>query len=52
MGEMNYPAIARELKRLGYKGMIGLEAFASGDDELALSRFSEAFTVETRPSLA
>jgi hydroxypyruvate isomerase len=44
-GEINYPAIARELKRLNYAGVIGLEAWASGDDELALRRFHEAFTV-------
>jgi hydroxypyruvate isomerase len=46
-GEINYPAIARELKRLGYTGTIGLEAWASGDDELALRRFREAFTVRS-----
>lgn len=46
-GEINYPAIARELKRLGYAGTIGLEAWASGDDERALERFREAFTVTT-----
>lgn len=45
-GEINYPAIARALKRLGYQGTIGLEAFASGDDELALRRFREAFTLQ------
>ena len=44
-GEIAYPAIARELKRLGYAGTIGLEAFASGDADLALRRFREAFTV-------
>ena len=44
-GEINYPAIARELKRLGYRGTVGLEAWASGDDELALRRFRDAFTV-------
>jgi hydroxypyruvate isomerase len=44
-GEINYPAIARELNALGYTGNIGLEAWASGDDELALRRFREAFTV-------
>ena len=44
-GEIAYPAIARELKRLGYAGTIGLEAFASGDDHLALRRFRDAFTV-------
>jgi len=44
-GEINYPAFARELKALGYAGNIGLEAWASGDNELALRRFREAFTV-------
>ena len=44
-GEINYPVIARELRRLGYRGTVGLEAWASGDDELALQRFREAFTV-------
>ncbi|MCQ8239300.1 TIM barrel protein [Rhizosaccharibacter radicis] len=44
-GEINYPAIARELRRLGYAGTIGLEAWASGDDELALRRFRDAFTL-------
>jgi hydroxypyruvate isomerase len=44
-GEINYPAIARELKRLNYSGVVGLEAFASGDDDLALRRFREAFTL-------
>jgi hydroxypyruvate isomerase len=44
-GEINYPAIARALHGMGYRGTIGLEAWASGDDELALSRFRAAFTV-------
>jgi hydroxypyruvate isomerase len=44
-GEINYPAIARALRDVGYRGPIGLEAFASGDDELALSRFRSAFTL-------
>ena len=44
-GEINYPAIARALQALGYRGSIGLEAFASGDDELALRRFRDAFTL-------
>jgi hydroxypyruvate isomerase len=42
-GEINYPAIARALVELGYRGTIGLEAFASGDDALALDRFRAAF---------
>ena len=44
-GEINYPGIARALEAMGYRGTIGLEAFASADDELALRRFREAFTV-------
>ncbi|WP_299132617.1 TIM barrel protein [uncultured Amaricoccus sp.] len=44
-GEINYPAIARALREMGYSGVVGLEGFASGDDELALERFREAFTV-------
>jgi hydroxypyruvate isomerase len=30
---------------MGYRGTIGLEAWPSGDDEIALTRFREAFTV-------
>lgn len=44
-GEINYQAIARALKDMGYRGTIGMEAWASGDDETALARFREAFTV-------
>jgi hydroxypyruvate isomerase len=44
-GEINYPAVARALKEMGYRGTIGLEAWPSGDDEVALSRFRSAFTV-------
>ena len=44
-GEINYPAIARALADLGYTGTVGLEAFASGDPELALERFRTAFTL-------
>ena len=44
-GEISYPAVARALKQMGYDGVVGLEAFASGDSELALHRFREAFTV-------
>ena len=43
-GEINYPAIARALADIGYRGTVGLEAWASGDDELALRRFRSAFT--------
>lgn len=44
-GEIHYPAIARALAALDYRGTIGLEAWASGDTELALRRFREAFTL-------
>jgi hydroxypyruvate isomerase len=43
-GEVHYPAIARALRDLGYDGVVGLEAWASGDDRVALDRFREAFT--------
>ena len=44
-GEINYPAVARALVAAGYRGPVGLESWASGDDELALQRFRDAFTV-------
>ena len=44
-GEINYPAIARALVEMGYRGTIGLEAWPSGDDEQALTRFREALSV-------
>jgi hydroxypyruvate isomerase len=43
-GEINYSAIARALDEVGYDGVVGLEAWASGDDETALERFRAAFT--------
>jgi hydroxypyruvate isomerase len=48
-GEIHYPAIARGLRDVGYAGVVGLEAWASGDDRLALDRVREAFTVADRP---
>lgn len=44
-GEINYPAIARALADMGYRGTIGLEAWPSGDDDVALDRFRAAFTL-------
>lgn len=44
-GEINYPAIARALNDMGYRGTIGMEAWPSGDDELALSRFRNVFSI-------
>jgi hydroxypyruvate isomerase len=45
-GEINYPAVARALERLGYTGVVGLEAWASNDPETALDRFRSAFAPE------
>ncbi|MGF7213834.1 hydroxypyruvate isomerase, partial [Skermanella aerolata] len=50
-GEINYPAIAKALADIGYCGTVGLEAWASGDDELALRRFRSAFTLSRSPSV-
>ena len=50
-GEINYPAIARALSRLGYSGTIAMEAFATGDSEQALADF-RACSDRNRPSLA
>ena len=44
-GEINYAGIARALTAMGWRGTVGLEAFASGDSEVALQRFRAAFTV-------
>ena len=44
-GEINFHGIALALKSMGYKGPVGMEAFASGDPELALIEFKNAFTV-------
>ncbi len=38
-GEISYPAVARALDEIGYRGTVGLEAFASSDSELALDAF-------------
>ncbi|ACO79306.1 Xylose isomerase-like TIM barrel protein, probably inolved in myo-inositol catabolism [Azotobacter vinelandii CA] len=43
-GEINYPAIAKALREMGYGGVVGLEGWASGDSETALRRFREAFS--------
>lgn len=44
-GEIAYPAVARALHRMGYRGPVGLEAHASGDPEAALDAFRAAFTL-------
>ena len=43
-GEINYPAIANALAAAGYAGVVGLEAWASGDSADALTAFRSAFT--------
>ncbi|WP_124427947.1 TIM barrel protein [Pseudomonas orientalis] len=44
-GEIHYPAIARALHAMGYSGVVGLEGWASGDSNMALERFRQAFTL-------
>jgi hydroxypyruvate isomerase len=44
-GEINYAAVAAALDRLDYTGVVGLEAWASGDSVQAIERFRTAFTV-------
>ena len=46
-GEIHYPAIAAALRRLGYRGVVGLEGWASGDPDQALDRFRRAFVPAT-----
>lgn len=43
-GEINYPAVAAALHEAGYRGPVGLEAWASGDDLEALERFRSVFS--------
>ncbi|MBS0847827.1 TIM barrel protein [Citrobacter sp. JGM124] len=44
-GEIFYPAVARALQATGYRGVVGMEAWASGDSEEAMSRFRQAFSL-------
>ncbi|MHA3024158.1 TIM barrel protein [Mycobacterium sp. BMJ-28] len=44
-GEINYPAIARALRDIGFAGTIGMEAWNAADSETALAAFRAAFTV-------
>ena len=44
-GEVNYRSVALALKKMGYSGAVGMEAFAIGDEEAALEAFRSAFTV-------
>ncbi len=47
-GEIHYPAVAAALDRLGYDGVVGLEAWAANDSTEALDRFRRAFTIRRR----
>ncbi len=43
-GEINYAAVAKALRDVGYDGTIGMEAWAAGDSHAALDAFRAAFT--------
>ena len=43
-GEINYNGVSAALQAMGYTGVIGMEAWASGDSDLALERFKAAFS--------
>ena len=43
-GEINYPAIAKALRDIGFTGTVGMEAWASGDSVTALEAFRAAFS--------
>ena len=44
-GEINYPKIAAALYKMGYRGPIAMEAYASSDPEEAIEAFRKAFTI-------
>lgn len=44
-GEINYHGVAKALNEMGYRGPVGMEAFASGDADAALEAFRNAFTI-------
>ncbi|MGY5811762.1 TIM barrel protein [Rhizobium sp. LEGMi198b] len=44
-GEVNWKGIAKALKAMGYTGPIGMEAWAAGDADEALSAFRTAFAI-------
>lgn len=44
-GEINYRGVALALKKMGYRGPVGMEAFAAADANSALEAFRSAFTV-------
>ena len=44
-GEINYRGVATALKAMGYAGPVGMEAFAAGEEDVALEAFRSAFSV-------
>lgn len=44
-GEINFAGVAKALGAMGYDGPVGMEAFAKGDEEVALAAFRAAFTL-------
>lgn len=44
-GEIAWPAVARALRDAGYSGVVGMEAWSSGDPNAAVAAFRNAFTV-------
>jgi len=46
-GEINFTAVAAELRALGYEGTIGLEGWVVGDAAEGLQQFRKSFTSET-----
>ena len=43
-GEIAYPSVASALREMGYRGIVALEAWATGDADEALAAFVDAFT--------
>ncbi len=48
-GEIRYEAVARVLREVGYDGVVGMEAWASGDADAALDAFAAAFPTALAP---
>ena len=44
-GEINYAAVAKALRDSGFRGPVGMEAYAAGDSVAALEAFRAAFTL-------
>lgn len=44
-GEINYAGVAKGLYDMGYRGPVGMEAFAAEDSDAAVEAFRKAFTL-------